>query len=321
MIKPVRFAHLPTPVEPMQRLTKALGGPELWIKRDDQTGLALGGNKTRKLEYALGDALAHGAQTLVTVGAIQSNHVRQTAAVAARFGLSCIAVLSGGQPEAPEGNMLLDLLMGAEVVLTERSRRDETLQAVFDRAQSEGRKPYLIPVGASNGVGALGYVDALDELAGQLQPDWIVFCSSSGGTQAGLALGAKRRAWPGKILGVSNDSPAEALRFRVVQIANEAAALQEMPDRLTPEDVDVCGSFLGVGYGVMIEEDHEAIRLFARLEGLLLDPVYTGRGAAGLIGLVRKGFFHSDEQVLFWHTGGTPALFAEPYAGQVASRL
>ena len=314
MIPRIRIAHLPTPVESLPRLSTALGGPRLLVKRDDLTGLALGGNKTRKLEFSLAEAQAHGARTLVTTGAAQSNHCRQTAALAARLGLDCILVLSGDPGEPASGNLLLDGLFGSEIVWTERPQRDETLQAVFKTAWVGGRRPYLIPLGASNAIGALGYAFAFDELIQQaVAVDWIVLASSSGGTQAGLALGARRAGWKGKILGISIDEEAEELQQTIASIASQASERFGERIRFEASEILVNDSYLGKGYGVMGQLEVEAIRLFARMEGLLLDPVYTGRAGAGLIDLIRKGFFTKEDRVLFWHTGGQPALFAERY--------
>ncbi len=315
MIPRIRIAHLPTPVEAMPRLSAALGGPRLWVKRDDQTGLAFGGNKTRKLEFVLAEAQANGARTLVTTGAAQSNHCRQTAALAARMGLDCILVLSGDPATVPTGNLLLDNLFGAEIVWTSREQRPAALQKAFDRAWEGGRRPYLIPLGASNPVGALGYAYAFEELISQaVAPDWIVLASSSGGTQAGLVLGARRAAWGGKILGISIDEPRDHLRTVVAGLATEASERFGPKIHFEPDEILVNADYLGGGYGVAAGPEVEAIRLFAGSEGLLLDPVYTGRAAAGMIDLIRKGFFKRDETVLFWHTGGAPALFAQQYS-------
>ena len=316
MIPRIRIAHLPTPVENMPRLSAVLGGPRLLVKRDDQTGLAFGGNKTRKLEFALAEAQANGARTLITTGAAQSNHCRQTAAIAARVGLDCILVVNG-DPNAPlSGNILLDHLFGAEIVWTAtREERDAVLQRTFQKAWDEGRRPYLLPLGASNAVGALGYEFAFEELLSQsVHPDWLVFASSSGGTQAGLVLGARRAGWKGKILGISVDEPEDKLTPLVAGIATEAS--ERFGDKLifNPGEILVNCDYIGAGYGMMAEPEIEAILLFARTEGLLVDPVYTGRAAAGMIDLIRKGFFKKDETVLFWHTGGMPALFADQYS-------
>jgi D-cysteine desulfhydrase family pyridoxal phosphate-dependent enzyme len=322
MIPRVRFAHLPTPVELMPRLSAALGGPRLLVKRDDLTGMALGGNKTRKLEFLLAEAQANGARTLITAGAIQSNHCRQTAAVAAHFGLDCILVLAGTPPPHPSGNLLLDQFFGAQVVWTDFDRRDAVLKQTFNSAWSAGRRPYLIPYGGSNPTGAAAYVYAVEELLTQdVEPDWIVFASSSGGTQAGLVLGARRFGFKGRVLGISVDEPARGLQEWVAALATETSERFGQASSFAPGDILVNADYIGAGYGVMGMPEREAILLFARYEGLLLDPVYTGRAAAGMIDLVRKGFFKATETVLFWHTGGVPALFADRYAEELGNGL
>ena len=318
MLPRVRIAHLPTKIETLERLSAKLGGPVILCKRDDQTGLGMGGNKTRKLEYVLADAQSHGSKTLITVGSIQSNHCRQTAALAARYGMGCILVLSGTKPEVAGGNLLLDQLFGAEIVWTTREERDETLEKVFEQAWDSGRRPLLVPLGASNVVGTMGYFTAFEEYLDQGVPvDWMVVASSSGGTQAGLVLGAKKHDWRGRILGISIDHPAAELQKTVSGLVNDAADRIGEPFRVQPEEILVNADYLGGGYAVMGEPEIEAIRLFAREEGLLLDPVYTARAAAGLIDLTRRGFFDRSQTVLFWHTGGSPALFAEPYQSQL----
>ncbi len=319
IIPRLRIANLPTPIDPLARLSGLLKGPNILVKRDDLTGLAMGGNKARKLEFAAAEAQANGARTLITVGAAQSNHCRQTAALAARMGLHCILVLSGSPEEPVNGNLLLDHLFGAEMVWCSREEREATLQHTFDRAWADGRRPYMIPLGASNALGALAFEAAFREFLDQNVPvDWIVVASSSGGTQAGLALGARRAGWSGKVLGISIDEPQESLQTVVADLANQAAERLGESVRLTTADVLVNADYLGAGYGVVGEPEVEAIRLFAQSEGLLLDPVYTGRAAAGLIDLIRREQFQRGETVLFWHTGGTPALFAEKYAAGLA---
>jgi len=318
MIPRLLLAHLPTLIEGLPRLSAALGGPRIWVKRDDQTGVDLGGNKIRKLEYVLAEAQANGARTLITVGGLQSNHCRQTAALAARLGLQCILVLSGEPSDNPNGNVLLDRLFGAEIVWTTREEREQVLQDTFKRAWEDGQRPFLIPLGASTPTGTVGYVTAFQEfLAQQVEVDWIIVASSSGGTQAGLVLGAKSKGWHGKILGISIDHPAAELQQTVSQLACEAADRLKLGLQVTPQEVLVNDGYLGGGYAVMGAPEIEAIQLFAETEGLLLDPVYTGRAAAGMIDLIRKGFFGSKERVLFWHTGGSPALFAAPYASML----
>jgi D-cysteine desulfhydrase len=314
MTERIVLAHLPTPIEPLPRLTKLLQGPRLFIKRDDLTGLGLGGNKTRKLEYLAADALAQGCRTLITTGAVQSNHCRQVAAAAARLGMGCILILAGEDPGMRQGNLLLDELSGAKLVFVPKEERDQRLQQAFIHAEADGMQPYLIPYGGSNPIGVQGYIQAMQELQDQnLQPDWIVLASSSGGTQAGLILGAQQTGFSGRILGISVDKSEDELTQTIMALANQTAAWMGMSTEITSRDVLVNDAYCRAGYGILQPAEVEAIRRFARTEGILLDPVYTGRAAAGLIDLIRKGFFKSDETVLFWQTGGIPALFAEPY--------
>ena len=323
------FAHLPTPIEEMPRLSEALGGPRLLIKRDDQTGLAFGGNKTRKLEFLVAEAQEQGAKTLISGGAMQSNHCRQTAAAAAKYGFECTLVLTGELPAKPSANLLLDELFGAKIVpVPDRKDRDRILQETFDNAVADGKKPYLVPYGGSSPTGALGYAFAVEELINQIRTlsfsktrssevDWIIFGTSSGGTHAGLVLGQRVFGFQGKVLGISIDESEEWLKEHVSKLATDAG--EKMGERIqfTPADVLANADFCGAGYGVLTDAEREAVKLFAKYEGLLLDPVYTGRAAAGMIALIRKGFFKKDETVLFWHTGGQPALFADKYANKV----
>src|SRR6266496_5976456 len=315
----LRFAHLPTPVETLPRLSQALGGPHLMVKRDDQTGLAFGGNKTRKLEFLVAEARDQGAKTLISGGALQSNHCRQTAAAAARFGFECILVLTGEVPQQVSANLLLDQLFGAQVVyVSDRRDRDRILRQTFDRAAEEGRKPYLVPYGGSSPTGALGYAFAVKELMKQnVQADWIVFATSSGGTHAGLIVGQRLFGYKGKVLGISIDESEEWLKNHVSALASEASEKMGEQIEFDPAEVLANANYCRAGYGVLTDAEREAVKLFAKLEGLLLDPVYTGRAAAGMIDLIRKGFFKKDETVLFWHTGGQPALFAEKYANRI----
>jgi D-cysteine desulfhydrase family pyridoxal phosphate-dependent enzyme len=315
----LNFAHLPTPIEALPHLSDVLGGPRLLIKRDDQTGLAFGGNKTRKLEFLIAEARAQGAKTLISGGALQSNHCRQTAAAAARFGFKCILVLTGDEPEQPSANLFLDKLFGAEIVhVADRGNRDRILQETFDRATKRGMAPYLVPYGGSSPTGALGYAFAMKELMEQNVPaDWIVFATSSGGTHAGLVLGQRMFGYKGKVLGISVDESEEWLKENVSRLASLASEKLRDPIGFTPDEVMANANYCSSGYGVLTALEREAIRLFATCEGLLLDPVYTGRAAAGMIDLIRKGFFKKDETVLFLHTGGQPALFAAEYANKV----
>jgi D-cysteine desulfhydrase len=311
----LHFAHLPTPIEELPRLSETLGGPRLLIKRDDQTGLAFGGNKTRKLEFLVAEALDQGTQMLISGGAMQSNHCRQTAAAAARYGLECTLVLTGEMPEKPSANLLLDELFGAEIVaVPDRKDRDRILQDTFDLAVSKGKKPYLVPYGGSSPAGALGYTFAMEEFMKQnVHADWIVFGTSSGGTHAGLVLGQRVFGFKGNVLGISIDESEDWLKTHVSKLASDAS--EKMGERIEfgPAEVLANANYCGAGYGVLTDAEREAVQMFAKYEGLLLDPVYTGRAAAGMIDLIRKGFFKKDETVLFWHTGGQPALFADKY--------
>jgi D-cysteine desulfhydrase len=319
----IPLAHLPTPIEELARLREALGGgPRILVKRDDQTGLAFGGNKTRKLEFLIAEAQAQGARTIISAGAVQSNHCRQTAAAAARFGFDCILVLNGEATEKPSGNLLLDGLLGAQIRLVpERSLRDQTLRETFEECAAAGKKPYLVPYGGSSATGALAYAYAVQEILDQnTRPDWILFATSSGGTQAGLVLGQRVFQYSGRILGISVDESEDWLTNRVSELASEASERLGNPIKFTPADIQVDAGYCEAGYGVLTEREREAIQLFARHEGLLLDPVYTGRAAAGLIDLVRRDFFKDSETVLFLHTGGQPALFADKYAEPLGSK-
>ncbi len=315
----VALADLPTPIDELNRLSQQLGGPRLLVKRDDQTGLATGGNKTRKLEFLVADALDQGADMVITAGAVQSNHCRQTAAAAARLGLGCALVLGGEAPSTPNGNLLLDQLLGAQIYWTGPHRRGERLEEIADQSRQAGHLPYIIPYGGSNAIGASGYVAAMLELSQQLESDYpegidhIVVASSSGGTQAGLAVGARAVGFRGQIVGISIDKEEagdERYLVHLAKLANATAAHVGLDADFTPSDFVVNQDYLGDGYGVVSDLEREAIQLTARLEGLVLDPVYTGRAMGGLIDMIRRGAIGPGQTVLFWHTGGMPALFA-----------
>ncbi len=310
------FAHLPTPLELMPRLGEHLGGPRILVKRDDCTGLALGGNKTRKLEFLLAEALAQGADTLVTTGGVQSNHVRQTAAAAARAGLSCHLVLAPAVAwDDPaydiSGNVQLDHLLGAQVhLLPPGTDRDKALGRMARALKSQGKNPYVIPSGGSNATGALGYVACALELAEQAGAmgetiDYLVLASGSGGTQAGLIAGMRTQ-----ILGIDITADATKLTKKVRDIAQ--ATLDHLGRKAAPDEdtLHIVEGYAGPAYGLPTEQMRAAVRLAARLEGLILDPVYTGKAFAGLVDLVRQGRFTKDQTVVFLHTGGMPGLFA-----------
>ena len=309
----VSIAHIPTPLEKLERLSKHLGGPTIYIKRDDQTGLATGGNKTRKLEFLLADALAQECDHLVTTGSVQSNHCRQTAAAAAHFGLGCALVLQGQAPPTTSGNLLLDKLLGAHIYWTQDRSRTEVIPEVMAELRAMGRKPYFIPLGGSNVWGATGYVLAMQELSQQLQAahinlDFILFASSSGGTQAGIILGAEIYNFHGEVLGISVDQPADELKMQVAALATATATHLGLKTLSLAHKVNVNDDYLGQGYAHVGETEREAIRMIAQLEGILLDPVYTGRAMGGLIDLIRWGAITRGQSVLFWHTGGIAAL-------------
>jgi len=311
----VPIAHLPTPLEPLPRLTTKLGGPELWIKRDDQTGLATGGNKARKLEFLVADALAQKADTLITCGAAQSNHARQTAAAAVKFGLACTLVLRGEEPPQTRGNLFLDRLLGAETIWAGEQPLDERMAQVAGELQARGHHPYVVPLGGSDRTGTSGYVAAMEELLAQcaerkLDFEQIVLPSGSGGTQAGAVVGARALGYTGRILGISVSAQADPFRRVLAGLATETAAHLELELDFAPEDLDVNDDYLGGGYGVLGDLEREAIHTMASVEGVLIDPVYTGRAFGGLLDMIRRGDFRFEERVLFWHTGGTGGLFA-----------
>lgn len=311
----VPLGLFPTPIEKLERLGRHLGGPAIHVKRDDQTGLATGGNKTRKLEFLIADALAQGCDHVVTLGGPQSNHVRQTAAAAAKCGLGCSLVLRGQPPSQRLGNLLLDELLGATVHWSGTRTREAVGTELMEKLRAGGARPYLIPVGGSNGLGALGYALAMEEALQQcvaqgLAFDVMVFASSSAGTHAGLALGAAVHGYRGRVLGIAIDAPADELKATVTTIALESARMANVGVAADALRVEANADYLGGGYSVVGDLERDAIRTFARTEGLLLDPVYTGRAMGGMIDLIRRGELAGAKNILFWHTGGAAALSA-----------
>ena len=312
------LGFFPTPIHALSRLSAHVGGPRLWIKRDDQTGLALGGNKTRKLEFLIAEALSQHCDTVITAGAAQSNHCRQTAAAAAQAGLGCHLVLGGEPPTTPNGNLLLDILLGAHLHWTGDQRKGESIPEIAKALRSQGQRPYLIPYGGSNATGVLGFVAAVAELKQQLDQlnetlDVIVFASSSGGTQAGLTVGKQVFGLRADLIGIGIDkgqSGEQTIETQLAQLANATVAKIKVDTYYTAQDFMVNENYLGSGYGHIGDLEREAISLMALKEGILLDPVYSARAMGGLLDMVRKGEFRSGQTVLFWHTGGTPALFA-----------
>jgi D-cysteine desulfhydrase len=312
------LATLPTPLERMPRLGLALGGCELWIKRDDQTGLAMGGNKARKLEFLIAEALAQGANVILTVGAVQSNHCRQTAAAAAKAGLECILVLPGQMPPADEwtGNLLLDDLLGARIWWAGGEDPLVALEAAAQAERRAGRRPYVISYGGSNAIGASAYARAfaelMDQIAEQGAPRFerILFASGSGGTQAGLIVGARACGYAGQLVGISVGKTAGDLRDVVTGLLAPTAAHLGLELNFGPDDVQIEDGYVGAGYGLVTDAEREAIRVVASTEGILLDPVYTAKAMAALFDFIRRDKLHPGETALFWHTGGAPALFA-----------
>ena len=313
----LRINNLPTPLVELKRLAGELGGPRIFMKRDDLTGVALGGNKTRKLEFLLGEAASQGCDTVITGGAMQSNHCRQTAAAAAAVGLECHLALGGEPPAVPHGNLLLDHIFGATVHWCGEHEKGELIPEIAGALRSKGRRPYVIPFGGSNPTGALGFVAAVRELKAQLSAlgegiDYLILPSSSGGTHAGLAVGADIFDLDASIIGIGIDrgSPGEpSYESELASLANQTAQRLGVDPGYGPGAFRMRYGYFGKGYAVVGDGEREAIRLVGAREGILLDPVYTARAMAGLIDMIRKGEFTSGDVVLFWHTGGIPTVF------------
>lgn len=316
----VHITHGPTPLEFLPRLTEALGGPNLYIKRDDCTGLGSGGNKTRKLEFLMADAVKHGADTIITQGATQSNHARQTVAIAVKMGMKCEILLedrTGFKVEnyKKSGNVFLDHLYGARVrELPGGTDMNAAMSVVAEELRAEGRRPYIIPGGGSNPIGALGYVTCALEMVNQfntldLRVDCVVHATGSAGTQAGLVVGLEGTRSQIPVLGIGVRAAREAQETNVYNLAVKTAELLGVPGCVERESVMANCDYVGGGYGVPTPGMVEAVTLMARLEGILLDPVYSGKGMAGLIDLCRKGHFKKGENVVFLHTGGAVALY------------
>lgn len=316
----VRLGHLPTPLEPMPNLSKLLGGPNLYIKRDDCTGLSSGGNKTRKLEFLMADALKHGADTVITQGAIQSNHARQTAAAAAKLGMKCQILLenrtgSNSLDYLGSGNVLLDHLHGAPTrSFPGGTDMNAAMETVASEVRAKGGKPYIIVGGGSNAIGALGYVNCAMELIGQandmgLHIDRLVHATGSAGTQAGLVAGLEGTRSGVPVLGIGVRAPKPLQEENVFKLACATADLLGISGAVSRASVMANTDYVGEGYGLPTAGMIEAINLLARQEGILLDPVYSGKGMAGLIDLIRKGHFKAGENIVFLHTGGSVGLF------------
>jgi len=310
------LGFFPTPIVELVRLSQLLGGPAIFMKRDDLTGLAMGGNKTRKLEYLFGDALFQGCDAIITAGAAQSNHCRQTAAAAAKLGLECHLILGGEVPDRPSGNLLLDQIFGCHIHWAGEHRKGEDIPEIFEKLQAAQKTPYIVPYGGSNELGALAFAEATHELDAQAKGrkfSHIVFASSSGGTQAGLMLGKEILGKSYQVVGINIDKGEAGeppFNQHIVSLANRAAKLVCLDHEFTERDLILNSDYLGGGYAIIGDLENQAISLTARTEGILLDPVYTGRAMGGLIQMIRSSEIGKGDRVLFWHTGGTPALFA-----------
>lgn len=316
----VRLAHLPTPLEHMPNLSKRLGGPELFIKRDDCTGLATGGNKTRKLEFLIADALAKKADVVITQGAVQSNHARQTAAAASRMGMDCEILLENrteytDRDYLQSGNVFLDLLFGARISHYPRDTdMDAAMQAKSEELSAAGRTPYIIPGGGSNPIGALGYVNCAIETLAQandrsIKIDHFVTATGSAGTQAGLVVGLEGTNSGIPLLGIGVRAPKDKQEENVYRLAAETAKLLGMPNTVSRNKVVANSDYVGDGYGIPTASMIEAVKMMAQDEAILMDPVYSGKGLAGLLDLIRQGAFKKGENVVFLHTGGSAGLF------------
>jgi len=322
----VKLVNLPTPLQKMKRLTDSLNGPQLWVKRDDCTGLAFGGNKERKAEFVMADALSKKADVVITTGPIQSNHARATAAAARKLGLRVMLVLTGEKPRSYDGNLLLDHLFGAEIRILHgkptKSDRAHFMEEIADDLRKKGHVPYVIPTGASNPIGAIAYVNAMLELYTQARNynfkiDHVVHAAGSGGTQAGIVLANKALGSKINVLGICVEPNIQhQLAEKTIEIADGAAKRLDLKVAVKPDDVVLNEDYVGEAYEVPTSEALNAVKLVAQTEGILLDPIYTGRAMAGLIGLTKQGRFKKDDNIVFIHTGGTPALF--PYRKEFA---
>ncbi|MBI4294931.1 MAG: D-cysteine desulfhydrase family protein [Chloroflexi bacterium] len=316
----VTLAHLPTPLDEAPRLSAALGGPRIMIKRDDLTGLALGGNKARKLEFAMADAKQKGADVIITTGSSQSNHASQTAAAAARLGMQTYLILFRGEHPEQQGNRLLYDIYNAKVEIAGEGTADlpKVMKRIDDLAaelRSQGHTPYVMPVGALMPEGTVGYVPAVSEICNQLKElgttaQYLVVCCGSSGTMAGLVVGAKYYQAPFEVVGMSVALKIDVLKPRVADMASKTARLLETDLAFVPEELTIYDDYIGERYGIPSKEGIAAIKLVAQTEGIILDPVYTGKTMAGLIDLVRKKKFTSKDTVIFMHTGGAPGVFA-----------
>jgi L-cysteate sulfo-lyase len=324
----VSLAHLPTALELMPRLSEHLGGPNIYVKRDDCTGLGTGGNKTRKLEFLMADAVANDADVIITQGAVQSNHARQTAAAARKMGMECELVFEKrvadpSDPYINSGNVLLDRIFGANLRdVDQGTDMDAAMEEVAEELRNSGSTPYIIPGGGSNRIGALGYVDCALEFMSQADSegiviDHVVHATGSAGTQAGLITGLKATNANIPLLGIGVNAPKDVQEEKVYKLAVETAEYVGAPGVVKREDIVANCDYVGEGYGIPTRAMNDAVMLLARLEGLLFDPVYSGKGLSGMIDLIGKGFFGDARNIVFIHTGGVAGLFG--YSDQLVT--
>ena len=319
------FANLPTRIEKLERLSEKLGGPNIYIKRDDQTGAEVSGNKIRKLEFSAQEALNEGCDVLITCGGIQSNHCRATAAVASRLGIKSVLVLRGVAESESDGNLLIDKLLGADIrfITAEeyKNHRTEIMENIKTELENQGFTPYIIPEGASNGIGGFGYYNALAEIICQekelgVKFDRIILAVGSGGTHSGLLLASKILEYAGKIYGVNVCDNAEHFKNEIYKILHESMQYIDVNLHFAKDDIHIIDGYVGRGYALSRPEELQFIYDFAKLEGIILDPVYTGKAMYGLVEEIKKGSFKDCENILFIHTGGAFGLFPQKHLFQ-----
>lgn len=316
----IKLANLPTRIEKLDRLSAALGGPQIYIKRDDQTGMELSGNKVRKLEYSLKEALDNGCDYLITCGGLQSNHCRATAAAAVKLGMKCCLVLKGEEDSIPVGNLLLNRLLGAEIrfITAEQysNQRSEILEGIKQEMDQKGFKSYIIPEGASNGIGSFGYYTAMEEIMAQekelnISFDCIVLAVGSGGTYSGLWLANKLHSRSGAICGINVSGDAEYFKLRIKEILYDSIKYMDVSVPVNKDEINIIDGYVGRGYALSRPEELMFIHDLAKLEGVILDPVYTGKAMYGLTEEIKKGSFKDYKNILFIHTGGLFGLFPQ----------
>lgn len=320
----VSLAFLPTPLEYAENLTKLLGGPKIFFKRDDCTGLAFGGNKARKLEFIMADALKKKADVIITTGGPQSNWARQTAAAAKKLGMEVILVLEGNEPQECQGNLLLDHIMGCDIRFEKMTQEEEDKEIqgecpitgkVAEEVKKDNKVPYLASLGAATPLGNLGYINAVDELKDQLdemgiEANYVALATGTGGTQAGVEIGVKLLGLKTKVLGLSVSRHTREKADEISELCNKTINFLQLENyHFTPDEITVNYDYIGEGYAIPTDECIEAVRTVAQTEGIILDPVYTGKAMAGLIDLIKKDKFKKDENIVFIHTGGGPANF------------